>query len=89
MMPDAIMHGLPQKGSPDCPNCQYRTDGVFLWNDASWDFEAIYPESTSDEGSYTDDYLVGLLGAHNKAVASSSPSASQTSTAGRRLLGHS
>ena len=35
-----------------CPGCQYRVDGIFIWNDASWDVQAIYPESTTGEGSY-------------------------------------
>ena len=79
-----------QKGSASCPGCQYRTDGVFLWNDATWDIQAIYPESTSSEGSFKDEYLVSLIEAHNKAVANSASSATtQTETAGRRLLGFS
>ena len=40
-----------------CPGCQYRIDGVYLWNSASWDIQAIYPESTSTEGSYLDPTL--------------------------------
>ena len=36
----------------NCPGCQYRVDGIFIWNDASWDIQAIYPESTTGEGSY-------------------------------------
>ncbi len=35
-----------------CPGCEYRVDGIFIWNDASWDVQAIYPESTTGEGSY-------------------------------------
>ena len=35
-----------------CAGCQYRVDGIFIWNDASWDVQAIYPESTTGEGSY-------------------------------------
>lgn len=75
------------KGSSSCPNCQFRADGVFLWNDATWDIQAIYPESTSSEGSYRDNFLVDLINSHNRAVAGSqSESTPASSTAGRRLL---
>ena len=29
-----------------CEGCEYRVDGIFIWNDASWDIQGIYPEST-------------------------------------------
>ncbi|KAK9785590.1 hypothetical protein WJX73_003263 [Symbiochloris irregularis] len=76
------------KGSPDCPGCQYRTDGVFLWNDASWDFQALYPESTSSQGSYRIPFLVDLLNEHNSQVIGSSQQSSRSagSTAGRRKM---
>ena len=62
---------------------------MYLWNSGSWDIQAIYPESISDQGSYRDPYLVDLIGGHNRQVAAQdeqSPS-STSSTAGRRLLG--
>ena len=36
----------------NCANCEYHVDGIFIWNDASWDIQAIYPESTTSEGTY-------------------------------------
>ena len=44
-----------------CPGCQYRVDGIFIWNDASWDVQAIYPESTTGEGSYKCAHLTSHL----------------------------
>ena len=52
-----------------CDGCQYRVDGIFIWNDASWDVEAIYPESSSSEGSYRDPVIVAAIEAHNAAVS--------------------
>eukprot|EP01025_Chloroclados_australasicus_P063457 TRINITY_DN839_c0_g1_i1.p1 TRINITY_DN839_c0_g1~~TRINITY_DN839_c0_g1_i1.p1 ORF type:complete len:461 (+),score=39.69 TRINITY_DN839_c0_g1_i1:187-1569(+) len=43
----------------------YRIDAIFIWNQGSWDVQAIYPASSSDEGSYRDEYVVGLIKAHN------------------------
>lgn len=34
------------------PDFKYTISGVFIWNDASWDVQAVYPESQSQEGSY-------------------------------------
>lgn len=52
-----------------------QVDGVFMWNDASWDVQAIYPESTTSEGSYRDTYLVNLFNQHNaRAIGGSAGS---------------
>ncbi|CAL8461829.1 g1360 [Coccomyxa elongata] len=65
---------LDSRGS--CTGCQYRVDGVFIWNDASWDVQAVYPESTTSEGSYRDTYLVNLFNQHNaRAIGGSAGSA--------------
>ena len=45
---------LQRDNQAACPGCKYRIDGLYLWNSASWDIQAIYPESTSSEGSYYD-----------------------------------
>nr|QOL01152.1 putative extracellular protein CSOL_075 [Pseudococcomyxa simplex] len=59
-----------------CSGCQYRVDGVFIWNDASWDIQGIYPESTTSEGTYRDTYLVNLFNQHNaRAIGGSAGSA--------------
>jgi hypothetical protein len=54
-----------------CEGCEYRVDGIFLWNDASWDVQGIYPESTTGDGSYRDGEVVSMIEAHNKAVMAS------------------
>jgi len=46
-------------------------DGIFLWNDASWDVQGIYPESTTGDGSYRDPVVVSMIEAHNGAVMKS------------------
>eukprot|EP01026_Neomeris_dumetosa_P040013 TRINITY_DN33028_c0_g1_i13.p1 TRINITY_DN33028_c0_g1~~TRINITY_DN33028_c0_g1_i13.p1 ORF type:complete len:316 (+),score=40.88 TRINITY_DN33028_c0_g1_i13:404-1351(+) len=46
----------------------YRIDGVYLWNQGSWDIQAIYPSSTSSEGSYRDEIVIDLIKKHNAAV---------------------
>ncbi len=58
-----------------CSMC-LQVDGVFIWNDASWDVQAVYPESTTSEGSYRDTYLVNLFNQHNaRAIGGSAGSA--------------
>ena len=48
-------------------------DGIFIWNNASWDIQGIYPESATDgAGSYRDPVVVAMIEAHNSAVASGS-----------------
>ena len=54
-----------------CEGCEYRVDGIFLWNDASWDVQGIYPESTTGDGSYRDPVVVAMIEAHNAAVIGS------------------
>lgn len=45
-------------------------DGIFIWNDASWDVQGVYPESTTEgQGSYRDPVVVAMIEAHNAAVA--------------------
>eukprot|EP01025_Chloroclados_australasicus_P021362 TRINITY_DN2248_c0_g1_i2.p1 TRINITY_DN2248_c0_g1~~TRINITY_DN2248_c0_g1_i2.p1 ORF type:complete len:458 (+),score=41.31 TRINITY_DN2248_c0_g1_i2:706-2079(+) len=46
----------------------YRIDAIYLWNQNSWDVQAIYPTSTSSEGSYYDAYVNGIIRAHNIAL---------------------
>eukprot|EP00884_Botryococcus_braunii_P004939 jgi/Botrbrau1/14446/Bobra.0014s0091.1 len=48
-----------------CPGCQFRVDQVYLWNDGSWDVQAIYPESSNEKGSFRDDFAVALIESHN------------------------
>lgn len=52
---------------------KYRVDAAFLWNQASWDIQAIYPESTSSEGSYRDPVVVDMINAHNRAAMNPGP----------------
>lgn len=47
---------------------KYRVDAAFLWNQSSWDVQAIYPASTSSEGSYRDPIIVDMINQHNKAA---------------------
>ena len=49
----------------NCEGCEYRVDGIFLWNDASWDVQGIYPESSSGDGSYRDPVVVAMIEKHN------------------------
>eukprot|EP01024_Parvocaulis_polyphysoides_P028048 TRINITY_DN25358_c0_g2_i1.p1 TRINITY_DN25358_c0_g2~~TRINITY_DN25358_c0_g2_i1.p1 ORF type:complete len:341 (-),score=43.17 TRINITY_DN25358_c0_g2_i1:217-1101(-) len=46
----------------------YYIDAVYLWNQGSWDIQAIYPSSTTSEGSYRDEVVISLIKAHNLAV---------------------
>ena len=43
----------------------YTVDAAFLWNQGSWDIQAIYPESTSYEGSFADPYVIQKINEHN------------------------
>ena len=43
-------------------------DGCYLWSTGSWDVLAIYPESTSSEGSYFDPVVADIIAQHNKNV---------------------
>ena len=47
---------------------RYRVDGCFLWSTGSWDVLAVYPESTSSEGSYFDPVVADIIARHNKKV---------------------
>lgn len=47
---------------------RYRVDGCYLWSTGSWDVLAIYPESTSSEGSYFDPVVADIIAQHNKKV---------------------
>ena len=56
------------------PKFKYIVSGIFLWNDASWDIQAVYPESTTPQGSYRDPALVPLFNQHNLlAMGSGAP----------------
>lgn len=44
---------------------RYRVDGCFLWSTGSWDVLAIYPESTSSDGSYFDPTVNDIIKKHN------------------------
>ena len=48
--------------------CQYHVSNVFIWNLESWDVQALYPLSTTAEGSYRDPEIVGLINAHNSQL---------------------
>ena len=52
---------------------KYRVDAVFLWNQGSWDIQAIYPESSSNEGSYLDPVLSKTIEEHNAVAMTASP----------------
>ena len=45
---------------------RYRVDGCFLWSTGSWDVLAVYPESTSVDGSYFDPVVADIISTHNK-----------------------
>ena len=49
---------------------RYRVDAAFIWNQSSWDVQAIYPDSTSSEGSYRDPVIVDMINKHNAAAMS-------------------
>lgn len=51
---------------------RYRVDGCYLWSTGSWDVLAVYPESTSTEGSYFDPVVADIIAKHNKKVCSCS-----------------
>eukprot|EP01023_Acetabularia_acetabulum_P004930 TRINITY_DN12056_c0_g2_i1.p1 TRINITY_DN12056_c0_g2~~TRINITY_DN12056_c0_g2_i1.p1 ORF type:complete len:300 (+),score=45.34 TRINITY_DN12056_c0_g2_i1:182-1081(+) len=46
----------------------YNVRAIFIWNLASWDVQAIYPDSTTDQGSYRDEYVVELIKNHNSLI---------------------
>lgn len=57
-----------------CEGCEYRVDGIFIWNDASWDIQGIYPESTVEGvGSYRDPAVVSMIEAHNARAMAGGP----------------
>eukprot|EP00884_Botryococcus_braunii_P003248 jgi/Botrbrau1/12924/Bobra.92_1s0004.1 len=60
------MNYLSSRGA--CEGCRYHVDGIFLWNDASWDIQGIYPETTTPAGSYRDPFLVDLISRFNSEV---------------------
>ena len=41
---------------------------VFIWCLASWDVLAVYPESSTAEGSYKDGAIVEMVQRHNAAM---------------------
>lgn len=43
-------------------------DGCFLWSTGSWDILAVYPESTTTEGSYFDPVVAQIVDRHNSAA---------------------
>ena len=47
---------------------EYTVDAAFLWNQGSWDIQAIYPESTTWEGSFADPYVIQKINEHNSRV---------------------
>ncbi len=47
---------------------KYQVDAAFLWNQSSWDVQAVYPESTTAEGSYRDPVIVDMINKHNTAA---------------------
>jgi hypothetical protein len=49
--------------------CQYHVSHVFIFNLESWDVQAIYPTSTTSEGSYKDPVIVNIINAHNAGQA--------------------
>ena len=52
---------LPQK-------YRYKVDGCVLWSTGSWDVLAVYPESTTSEGSYFDPVVAQIIDRHNSAA---------------------
>lgn len=46
----------------------FRVSGVFIWSMASWDVLGIYPESTTDQGSYMDPEILAAVQTYNSAV---------------------
>ena len=49
---------------------RWHVDKTFLWNIGSWDSQGLHPLSTNAEGSFSDDFIIDLLGEHNRAVMS-------------------
>ena len=47
---------------------EYTVDAAFLWNQGSWDIQALYPESTSWEGSFADPYVIQKINEHNSRI---------------------
>jgi predicted alpha-1,6-mannanase (GH76 family) len=47
---------------------KFRIDGVFLWSTGSWDVLAVYPESTTADGSYFDPVVAEIIEKHNAAA---------------------
>ncbi|KAL4440114.1 hypothetical protein ABPG75_003115 [Micractinium tetrahymenae] len=45
--------------------CDYRVGHVYVWNLPSWDVQALYPLSTTSEGSYRDPAIVATINALN------------------------
>ncbi|PRW39302.1 Palmitoyl-monogalactosyldiacylglycerol delta-7 chloroplastic [Chlorella sorokiniana] len=61
--PSPTAHYLAQGG------CQYHVSHVYVWNLESWDVQAIYPISTTSEGSYRDPAIVQIINDHNSGRA--------------------
>ncbi|GBF88099.1 hypothetical protein Rsub_00811 [Raphidocelis subcapitata] len=64
-------------------NKTYRISAVFIWCLASWDVLAVYPESTTAEGSYHDAAIAAAVRAHNSAVRGFSSGGGAPPAAGR------
>lgn len=47
---------------------KYKVDGCFLWSTGSWDILAVYPESTTTEGSYFDPVVAQIIDGHNSVA---------------------
>ena len=45
--------------------CDYHVSAVYVWNLGSWDVQAIYPGSSSGEGSFRDPVVAGIINSHN------------------------
>ncbi|EFN52791.1 hypothetical protein CHLNCDRAFT_138435 [Chlorella variabilis] len=45
--------------------CDYTVAHVYIWNLESWDVQALYPLSTTSEGSYRDPVITDLIDSHN------------------------
>ena len=71
--------GLPQK-------YKFQIDGVFLWSTGSWDVLAVYPESTTAEGSYFDPVVAEIIAAHNAGAQAAGHAFMAPSRAARWVL---
>jgi hypothetical protein len=60
-----------------CVVCACSVSSVFIWSMASWDVLGVYPESTTQEGSYRDPDVVAALSGYNKAVRDARDAAGQ------------